>query len=268
MKSPGKTTIFSASLAVTSLMMVTACGSLDPIEQDTQGMDEGVPDAVVEAFAARCSCHDTDQSPAGNLSLTAAALANLEGGSSNQSDLPLVTRGDIANSYLALKMVDATTLQGLADNGVLAAGFDRGERMPLGGPFGDEGDAIILGWIAGAELPGGGTGNDSDSDSDSDTDSDSDSDTSGVDCSAAPSYSDIDWSSCTHCHDSALEGDARQFAPMTVNFDTYTDAVMKADRAMSRVDMETMPPASSDGPMLSQETADQIILWASCGAPE
>jgi len=264
MKSPGIYKIFSASLAATAVLTLTACGSLDPIGQDTEGMDEGVPDAVVTAFAARCSCHDTDQSPAGNLSLTAASLANLEGGSSNQSDLPLVTRGDIANSYLALKMVDATTLQGLVDSGALAAGFDRGERMPLGGPFGDEADAIILGWIAGAELPGGGgtTG------SDTDTGSDSDSDTTGVDCSAVPSFSDIDWGACTHCHDSSLEGDARQFAPMTVNFDTYTDAADKADRAMSRVDAGTMPPASSDGPMLTQETADQIILWASCGAPE
>ncbi len=252
------------SLASTALI-VGACGSLEAIEQDTDGMDEGVPTAVVEAFAERCSCHDTDSSPAGNLSLTAAALSSLEGAPSNQSSLPLVTRGDIANSYLALKMVDDATLQSLVDNGALAAGFDRGERMPLGGPFGSEADAIILGWIAGAELPGGGgTGTDTTGGSDSD----SDSDTMGVDCSNVPSFADMDWSACTHCHDSALSGDDRQFAPMSVNFDNYADASMQADRAMSRVDAGTMPPANSDGPELTQEAADAIILWASCGTPE
>ncbi len=257
--------LMSFATACTVAAALSACGSLDPIGNDTDGMEEGVPQAVVEAFAMRCSCHDTDSSPAGNLSLTAAALGNLEGASSNQSNLPLVTRGNISQSYLALKMLDDTTLQELIDSGDLEGGFSRGERMPLGGPFGDVNDAIILGWIAGAELPGGGTGNESDSDG---SDSDSTSDTDGPDCSSVPSYGDIDWGACTHCHDSSLSGDARQFAPASVNFDTYDDAVMSADRAMARVDAGTMPPANSDGPELTQDVADQIILWASCGTPE
>jgi hypothetical protein len=92
----------------------------------------------------------------------------------------------------------------------------------------------------------------------------------GGDCgdAGAPSFTEIDWSSCTQCHDSALSGDARQGAPDTLNYDEYASANAKSSQTASRVGDGTMPPTTSDGPALSAEAEAQILDWANCGAPQ
>jgi mono/diheme cytochrome c family protein len=70
---------------------------------------------------------------------------------------------------------------------------------------------------------------------------------------------------CLVCHSSILEsGSARNFAPVSVNFDTYTDAVTSSQRANQRVQAGTMPPSGG----LSQSEMDLFGKWLDAGAPE
>ncbi|MCA9695061.1 MAG: hypothetical protein KC636_36110 [Myxococcales bacterium] len=86
----------------------------------------------------------------------------------------------------------------------------------------------------------------------------------------APSFTEVDFSSCTHCHDSSKSGADRQAAPDSVNYDNYDDAKQNASQGAARVDNSSspMPPATSDGPALSAEAKAQIIDWANCGTPQ
>lgn len=72
-----------------------------------------------------------------------------------------------------------------------------------------------------------------------------------------------DW--CTGCHSSRLGEGARVDAPLTVNFDSYEDVEMWADRIWVRAadDNRTMPPAGGPG---AEERA-LLGEWLACGAP-
>lgn len=112
-----------------------------------------VPLAVEAAFARSCvatGCHESSNSAAG-LSLEGAGLRSLVGASSSQRpELSLVSIGDVPGSYLAIKV--------LSDQALTGYGVSRASgtsRMPLGGSSDESAEdvALILGWIAGAELP-------------------------------------------------------------------------------------------------------------------
>ncbi|MEM6992834.1 MAG: hypothetical protein AAF721_20130 [Myxococcota bacterium] len=141
---------------VCSAAAVSSCTQVEKIREDGSAAGE-VPAEVQRVFDERCAmqagCHSTE-TPAAELVLTAAQAQSIIGGQSKQSDLPLVEPGDVNGSYLAAKILAA------APPGVVRTGV----RMPIGGTFTDPDLstdlAIILGWIAGADLPADGDGND------------------------------------------------------------------------------------------------------------
>ena len=139
------------------LLLLSACNQLERI--DTGGGAGGeLPADVVLAFERSCgtspACHAAGgQSP----TLDATVGSSLIGAAANASSIPLVTIGDTANSYLAIKM--------LPDSVVAALGVTRtGARMPLGFDYAaGSADTLadtetILAWIGGADFPGGGGG--------------------------------------------------------------------------------------------------------------
>ena len=89
------------------------------------------------------------------------------------------------------------------------------------------------------------------------------------DCEAAdaPRFADIEmFATCTMCHASTLEGDARKGAILSVNFDTAEAAMMSAARGLERVDAGAMPPPSS-GLSVTQSEIDELERWVLCGTP-
>lgn len=145
----------------------SACTQLEKV--DDEGSGAAIPTRVQEAFDVQCAtagCHDSAAQQAG-LDLTAAAAPSIIGGQPIQSSLPLVELGNVNGSYLAIKMLE-----------VVPEGVTRsGNIMPQGGDLESPENAIILGWIAGASLPGGGGGIETDDGSMTDTgDDDGDTD--------------------------------------------------------------------------------------------
>jgi hypothetical protein len=108
--------------------------------------EDGVPPRVQEAFDRNCAvsgCHDSTAS--GGLNLLREESASIIDGETPNSEIPLVALGDVQGSYLALKLLASAP----DSDGIV------GDPMPRGGG-GDPADiAIILGWIAGANLPSG-----------------------------------------------------------------------------------------------------------------
>lgn len=104
-----------------------------------------IPEAVQRAFDASCvadGCHDA-ASRAEGLSLAAGDSHRIVGKDSWQSELPLVTLGDLGQSYLAIKLLPDDQLP------VGAVRFE--DRMPKDGPEPDDVEPVnvILAWIAG-----------------------------------------------------------------------------------------------------------------------
>jgi len=146
------------SLCAWSALVLTipGCNQLEAIDASASGGGGDLPPDVVAAFERSCGnspgCHAAGgQSP----TLDATVSSMIIGGSANASAIPLVTLGDTANSYIAIKM--------LPDNVIAAFGATRtGSRMPLGfDPATSSAETLadtqtILAWIAGADFPGGG----------------------------------------------------------------------------------------------------------------
>jgi hypothetical protein len=132
-----------ACLLASTLLGLSAC-DVSPLEDETGGGD--IPQSVQDAFENNCTssgCH-AGGSPAAGLSLEPAQLAAIVGGSTTSSELPLVEIGDLDGSYLALKMLPASARPE-------SAGPVVGGQMPPG--QGDQTElAIILAWIAGADV--------------------------------------------------------------------------------------------------------------------
>jgi len=104
-----------------------------------------IPEAVQRAFDASCvadGCHDAG-SRAEGLSLEAGDSVRIVGGDSTQSELPLVTLGELGRSYLAIKL--------LPDAQLPAGAVRRHDRMPQDGLEPDDVEHVnaILAWIAG-----------------------------------------------------------------------------------------------------------------------
>lgn len=137
--------------AVMALCCATlaASGCADQFEIiDEPSASDAVPPAVQDAFDRSCAyggCHDAGTA-AGALSLTAQDAPSIIDAPSLQSELPLVELGSVEGSYLAIKMFAS---------GALPPDTSRvGARMPPD-PSDEElvDVALIMGWIAGAELP-------------------------------------------------------------------------------------------------------------------
>lgn len=115
--------------------------------EETDEPEEGViPPRVQLAFDVNCAlsgCHDTSTAKAG-LSLVDGESGAIIGGSSSQSELPLVELGNVDGSYLALKV--------LGDPSIVM------DEMPQGGGGVPDDLAVIVAWIAGAEFPESGDG--------------------------------------------------------------------------------------------------------------
>ncbi|MCA9720404.1 MAG: hypothetical protein H6713_28505 [Myxococcales bacterium] len=200
----------SLALGLT-LTQVGACGSIEPVgdETDSDGA-AAVPDQVRAAFEESCGkagCH-AGGSPAGGLDLTGSSIGALEGAPSS-GPMPQITRGNIAESYLALKMLSDASIKALQDGGALASDFTySGGRMPADGDFENLNNTIILGWIAGGELPAGMGGTDG-----TDTDATTGTDTTGL---PDPTAGDITFAEfvyepifvmyCNGCHVNGMQG--------------------------------------------------------------
>ncbi len=125
--------------------LMTGCVQIEAVGPGGSAGEE-VPGRVQEVLDAHCAtsgCHDAG-SRAGGLSLSEAdSAALLSGASSNQEpSLALVRRGSIQDSYLAIKLLAEPP----------AGRARQGARMPLGGSADPEDIALLLGWIAGADL--------------------------------------------------------------------------------------------------------------------
>ncbi len=75
--------------------------------------------------------------------------------------------------------------------------------------------------------------------------------------------------SCLVCHSSENTGEARNNAPVGIDFDNYTDALASGDKAIARaVTFMNMPPSFSSAPRLSEEQKQALANWQALGFPE
>ncbi|HEY0136015.1 MAG TPA: hypothetical protein VGB85_18140 [Nannocystis sp.] len=146
------TRLFAVSLAL------SACNQLEKIDESGNASGgDSIPTDVQLAFERSCgtspACHAAGGLPP---TLEGAGIGALIGAPSS-AGIPLITLGDTANSYVAIKMLPDDVLGGL---GVMRMGA----RMPLGFDYATGSEDIladtrtILAWIGGADYPGGGTG--------------------------------------------------------------------------------------------------------------
>lgn len=135
-------------LALMSLPLL-GCNQLEAIQDSGSGGGGGVPPAVRAAFEESCGktgCHGE-----GGPTTPPLAGQGLDGVLTGQgAGGPLVTLGDTANSYIAIKMLPDAVV---ADLGATRTG----SRMPLDGDYLNPNNQTILAWIAGAEFEGGDT---------------------------------------------------------------------------------------------------------------
>lgn len=145
------TMIQRLAIAAAALTLAPACGVdfADENGGDGDG-DADVPADVQAAFEESCGlggCHDANGSSVG-LSLTGNNIANAIGTPAGQrSDLSLIEIGNVGGSYVALKMLPNSSLS------VYGEMINGGPMPPGGGTAQDQQNmALILGWIAGADL--------------------------------------------------------------------------------------------------------------------
>ena len=128
------------------LVVLLGLGALACPSSDESSLPPApIPDAVQRAFEGGCmheGCHDAASAAAG-LSLDAADSQAIVGGPSTQSDLPLVVVGDLAGSYMAIKL--------LPDDQLPPGAIRHQDRMPPSGLQSGDAERIntILSWIAG-----------------------------------------------------------------------------------------------------------------------
>ena len=70
---------------------------------------------------------------------------------------------------------------------------------------------------------------------------------------------------CTSCHSTAVAN--RNGAPVTINFDSYTAAAANADRANTRIQAGTMPPANANHPVTDTDKC-LFQAWVDQGATQ
>jgi hypothetical protein len=172
-----RTTILLAGLAP-----LFGCGLEEVAEGgETDEIPPAVQAALDESCATSSSCHGAGS----NLPVFSAPESSsilTSGGAGG----PLVTIGDLENSYIAQKILDESPVSGV--------------QMPPSqqSPNDSVNLAIIIGWIAGVPVEGGETGGDGDGDGDmtGDGDGDGDGDTMcfiELPLPAAPSFATDIW---------------------------------------------------------------------------
>jgi hypothetical protein len=123
-------------------LLAGGCEQVKRIDETDGGTDCEVPDEVQRIFTESCavpSCHSGDQTP----NLTAGQAASIIGQTATQVSLPLVEIGNVSGSYLAIK------IQPDLPDSIMRGG----DLMPQPPEELSEADrALLLGWIAGAEL--------------------------------------------------------------------------------------------------------------------
>lgn len=128
----------SARCIVLAVVACAACDQIQPIDDTREGE---IPPAVQDAFTRTCamaSCHDPT-APAGGIDLSptgSGAIFELVG-----KDLPLVRIGDVAGSTMGLALLREPPV------GILKMPLERSDTSLTD-------SAIIMAWIAGAEMPG------------------------------------------------------------------------------------------------------------------
>ncbi len=130
-------------------LLATGCNELREVGEG--GVNGGIPTRVQQAFDESCAedgCHDATNAQAG-LDLTAAAAPRIIEGSST-GGIPMVTVGDVCSSYMAIKLIPPG--ESVCDTPIIGTSMPAGEVTQAD----QENVAVILGWIAGADLPGGG----------------------------------------------------------------------------------------------------------------
>ncbi len=259
-----------------SLALVTqvGCNQLEEITDSGSG-GGAIPPAVRTAFEETCGkggCHaeGATSPPLAGKSLDGILTAQGSGG-------PLVTLGDTANSYIAVKMLPDAVL---AELGATRTGG----RMPLDADFLNPNNQTILAWIAGAEFEGGGSSGGS-------TTGDptgSSGSTGPVDASFAAVQTIFD-NHCS-CHLAAPNPIANGNMELTAGKSYMNIVSVKANQATTTNRVEpgdpmasylwlkltnqfnTVPGGGPDpmplGPALSQSQLDSIEAWIADGAPE
>ncbi|MBV1859830.1 MAG: hypothetical protein KUG77_15570 [Nannocystaceae bacterium] len=126
-------------LLLGALVVLCACNQVKKIDDGTDtGSDSAVPAAVQQRLTESCAlptCHAGSVAP--DLSVASGGAWVTQSGAGG----PFVSFGDVANSYLVEKMF---------------AGPSAGSQMPLApGVIEPEDLALVVGWVAGVELPDG-----------------------------------------------------------------------------------------------------------------
>ncbi|MCX4242144.1 hypothetical protein [Paraliomyxa miuraensis] len=273
--------------ACVAVVGVSACTQVEKIDDGGSGAQ--IPDEVQRAFDDSCAtagCH-SGGSPAQGLDLSAGASAAIIGGQATQASMPLVELGNVEGSYLAIKILEEMP--------------PAGTRMPPTRPPGPD-EAIIVGWIAGVSLPGGGDAGSDGSTTTADTGDGSGSSGSSMQlcgladvAPAAANPFDIGTgagqipedvgavltNNCG-CHEvDATEVTGTVFAYTgMVHFSTATEAqsdymgTPTYDVMLARVDNEAnpMPPSYfcdvGDGSVITDADKQLLVDWLMAGAPD
>ncbi len=135
-------------LVLGAVLALGACNQVKKIDEGTDsGSGSAVPAAVQERLTESCAlptCHSGSIAP--DLSAASAGAWVTQSGSGG----PFVSFGDVENSYLVEKMFPSPSA---------------GSQMPLDpGVLAAEDLALIVGWVAGVELPDGGSADESGTD--------------------------------------------------------------------------------------------------------
>ncbi|MGH1347214.1 MAG: hypothetical protein ACRBN8_36975 [Nannocystales bacterium] len=132
-------------LVLGALLAIGGCNQVKKIDEGTDsGSDSAVPAAVQQRLTESCAlsgCHSGAVAP--DLSVASAGAWVTQSGAGG----PFVSFGDVENSYLVEKMFPSPSA---------------GSQMPLApGVLAADDLALIVGWVAGVELPEGGSGEES-----------------------------------------------------------------------------------------------------------
>ncbi len=125
-------------LTAAAALLATGCDQVTRIDEGEGGGGSAVPPAVQQRLNESCAipgCHVSGV-VGPDLSETSQGAWITQSGAGG----PLVTFGDVENSYLITKMFPSPPV---------------GAQMPLGAPLDPEDLAIIVGWVAGVEFPDG-----------------------------------------------------------------------------------------------------------------
>jgi len=79
-------------------------------------------------------------------------------------------------------------------------------------------------------------------------------------CDIEPIVSNV----CAQCHSSTRQGDDRNGAPVSVNFDSYQDMLDNLDRANTNIQAGTMPP---DDVGLTEHQRNLFRWWIEQSTP-